>query len=41
MKETWRRTKSVQLTEDFMIRIGAIKARIPYEKLVTNESLPK
>jgi NitT/TauT family transport system substrate-binding protein len=33
--------KAVALTEDFMLKIGAIKARIPYEKLVTNEFLPR
>ena len=33
--------RAVSLTEDFMIKIGALKNRIPYEKLVTNESLPK
>lgn len=32
---------SVSLTEEFMIRIGALKARIPYDKLVTNEFLPR
>lgn len=33
--------RAVSLTEDFMIKIGALKNRIPYEKLVTNEYLPK
>jgi NitT/TauT family transport system substrate-binding protein len=33
--------KAVQLTEDFMLKIGAVKSRIPYEKLVTNEYLPR
>lgn len=29
------------LTEDFLLKIGALKARIGYDKLVTNEFLPK
>ena len=29
------------LTQDFMIRIGALRAPIPYEALVTHEFLPK
>jgi len=29
------------LTTDFMLKIGALKSRIPYDKLVTNEYLPK
>lgn len=29
------------LTEDFMIKIGALKARIPYDKLVTHDFLPR
>lgn len=33
--------KAVQVTEDFMIKIGALKNRIPYDKLVTNEYLPR
>jgi hypothetical protein len=33
--------RSVALTTDFMLKIGAIKARIPYDKLVTQEYLPK
>ncbi len=32
---------AVALTEDFLIKIGALRARIPYDKLVTHEFLPK
>lgn len=33
--------RAVVLTEDFMIKIGALKARIPYDKLVTHDFLPR
>ena len=33
--------RAVMLTEDFMMKIGALKHRIPYATLVTNEYLPK
>ena len=33
--------RAVTLTEDFLLRIGALKARIGYDKLVTNDFLPK
>src|SRR5205809_216741 len=33
--------RAVELTESFMLKIGAIKTKIPYEKLVTNDFLPK
>jgi NitT/TauT family transport system substrate-binding protein len=33
--------RAVTLTEDFLLKIGALKARIGYDKLVTNEFLPK
>jgi len=33
--------RSVALTMDFLLKIGALKSRIPYDKLVTNEYLPK
>ncbi|OLC36235.1 MAG: hypothetical protein AUH81_08380 [Candidatus Rokubacteria bacterium 13_1_40CM_4_69_5] len=33
--------RAVTLTEEFMIKIGALKARIPYDKLVTHDVLPK
>jgi len=33
--------KAVALTEDFMIKIGALKGRIGYDKLVNNEFLPR
>jgi hypothetical protein len=33
--------RAVELTESFMLKIGAIKTTIPYEKLVTNDYLPR
>lgn len=33
--------RAVTLTEDFLLKIGALKARIAYDKLVSNEYLPK
>jgi ABC-type nitrate/sulfonate/bicarbonate transport system substrate-binding protein len=33
--------RAVALTEDFMLKIGAIKSRIPYDKLVTQDYLPR
>jgi NitT/TauT family transport system substrate-binding protein len=33
--------RAVALTEDFLLKIRALKARIPYDKLVTNDFLPK
>ena len=33
--------RAVTLTEEFMIKIGALQARIPYDKLVTHAVLPK
>lgn len=33
--------RAVALTQDFMLKIGAIRNRIPYDKLVTHEYLPK
>lgn len=33
--------RAVALTEEFMAKIGALKSRIPYDKLVTNDFLPK
>ena len=33
--------RALTLTEDFLLRIGALKARIGYDKLVTNDYLPK
>lgn len=33
--------RAVALTQDFLLKIGALKARIPYDKLVTHEYLPK
>jgi sulfonate transport system substrate-binding protein len=33
--------RAVALTEEFMLKIGAIKSRIPYDKLVSNDYLPR
>jgi len=33
--------RAVALTEDFMLKIGALKSRIGYDKLVTNDYLPR
>lgn len=33
--------RALALTTDFMPKIGAIKARIPYDKLVTQDFLPR
>lgn len=33
--------RASQLTQDFMLKIGALKAPIPYEAIVTHEFLPK
>jgi hypothetical protein len=33
--------RAVTLTEDFLLKIGALKGRIGYDKLVSNEYLPK
>jgi NitT/TauT family transport system substrate-binding protein len=33
--------KSVQLTEEFLLKIGALKGRIGYDKLVSNDYLPR
>jgi ABC-type nitrate/sulfonate/bicarbonate transport system substrate-binding protein len=33
--------RAVALTEDFLLKIGALKARIPYDKLVSNDFLPR
>ena len=33
--------RALTLTEDFLLKIGALKARIGYDKLVTNDFLPK
>ena len=33
--------RALTLTEDFLLKIGALKTRIGYDKLVTNDFLPK
>jgi sulfonate transport system substrate-binding protein len=33
--------RALMLTEDFLLKIGALKTRIGYDKLVTNDFLPK
>ena len=32
--------RAAALTEDFLVKIGALKARIPYDQLVTRDFLP-
>ncbi len=33
--------RAVELTQDFMIKIGAVKEKVPYSALVSNDFLPK
>ncbi|MGH7417608.1 MAG: hypothetical protein ACREKB_07525, partial [Candidatus Rokuibacteriota bacterium] len=33
--------RAVTLTQDFLKKIGQLKASIPYNEIVTNEYLPK